>query len=66
MWLTVYALNAAPPLLLLHNIHGYHLRPAMLLPYLMAVMQMSDVFQYVCAKLFGRTLLAPSVSPSRG
>jgi phosphatidate cytidylyltransferase len=37
----------------------------MLLLYLMIVVQMSDVFQYVCGKLFGRTKLAPSVSPSK-
>jgi phosphatidate cytidylyltransferase len=65
LWLTIYALSAAPALLLLHNIPGYRLPPAMLLLYLMVVVQMSDVFQYVVGKLFGRTLLAPTVSPSK-
>ena len=65
LWLTVYALSAAPALLLLHDIPGYRLPPAMLLLYLMIVVQMSDVFQYVCGKLFGRTLLAPAISPSK-
>jgi phosphatidate cytidylyltransferase len=64
LWVTVYALSAAPALLMLH-IPGYHLPPAMLLLYLIIVVQMSDVFQYVCGKLFGRTRLAPAVSPSK-
>jgi phosphatidate cytidylyltransferase len=63
--LTVYALSNAPALLMLTNIPDYHLPPALLLLYLMVVVQMSDVFQYVCGKLFGRTKLAPKVSPSK-
>jgi phosphatidate cytidylyltransferase len=65
LWLTVYALSNAPALLMLKDIPGYRLPPAMLLLFLMIVVQMSDVFQYVCGKLFGRTKLAPSVSPSK-
>jgi phosphatidate cytidylyltransferase len=63
--LTVYALSNAPALLMLTNIPDYRLPPALLLLYLMVVVQMSDVFQYVCGKLFGRTKLAPHVSPSK-
>lgn len=63
--LTVYALSNAPALLMLTNIPDYRLPPALLLLYLMVVVQMSDVFQYVCGKLFGRTKLAPNVSPSK-
>jgi phosphatidate cytidylyltransferase len=62
--LAVYALSNAPALLML-DIPGYRLPPALLLLYLMIVVQMSDVFQYVFGKLFGRTRLAPSVSPSK-
>jgi phosphatidate cytidylyltransferase len=65
LWLCVYALSNAPALLMLDTIPNYRLPPAMLLLYLMIVVQMSDVFQYVCGKLFGRTKLAPSVSPSK-
>jgi phosphatidate cytidylyltransferase len=65
LWLTVYALSNAPALLMLKDIPDYHLPSAMLLLYLMIVVQMSDVFQYVCGKMFGRTKLAPSVSPSK-
>jgi phosphatidate cytidylyltransferase len=63
--LAVYAMSYAPALLLLRNIPDFRLPPAILLLYLMIVVQMSDVFQYVFGKLFGRTLLAPSVSPSK-
>jgi phosphatidate cytidylyltransferase len=63
--LAVYALSYAPALLLLDDIPNYGLPPALLLLYLMIVVQMSDVFQYVFGKLFGRTHLAPAVSPSK-
>jgi phosphatidate cytidylyltransferase len=62
--LAVYALSNAPALLML-DIPGYRLPPALLLLYLMIVVQMSDVFQYVFGKLLGRRKLAPSVSPSK-
>jgi len=64
LMLAVYALSHAPALLML-ELPGYALPPAMLLLYLMVVVQISDVFQYVFGKLFGRTRLAPSVSPSK-
>jgi phosphatidate cytidylyltransferase len=63
--LAVYALSHAPALLLLDNIPGYRLPPALLLLFLMIVVQMSDVCQYVFGKLFGRRRIAPSVSPSK-
>jgi phosphatidate cytidylyltransferase len=64
LMLTVYAISHAPALLLL-NLPGYRLPNAMLLLYLMVVVQISDVFQYVFGKLFGRTKLSPAVSPSK-
>jgi hypothetical protein len=36
-----------------------------LLLYVMIVVQISDVFQYVFGKLFGRTRLSPAISPSK-
>jgi phosphatidate cytidylyltransferase len=63
--LTVYALSNAPALLMLDQLRDFRLPPALLLLYLVIVVQMSDVFQYVCGKMWGRTLLAPSVSPSK-
>jgi phosphatidate cytidylyltransferase len=37
----------------------------LLLFYLLLVVQMSDVMQYVFGKLFGKTRIAPVVSPSK-
>jgi phosphatidate cytidylyltransferase len=64
LMLTVYAISHAPALLLL-DLPRYRLPNAMLLLYLMVVVQISDVFQYVFGKLFGRTKLSPAVSPSK-
>jgi phosphatidate cytidylyltransferase len=64
LMLTVYAMSYAPALLLL-NLPGYALPNALLLLYLTVVVQISDVFQYVFGKLFGRTKLSPAVSPSK-
>ena len=64
LMLSVYAISHASALLIL-DIPGYTLPPAMLLLYLMIVVQMSDVFQYVFGKLMGRTRIAPSISPSK-
>jgi phosphatidate cytidylyltransferase len=64
LMLTVYAISHAPAVLLL-DLPGYRLPNAMLLLYLMVVVQISDVFQYVFGKLFGRTRLSPAVSPSK-
>jgi phosphatidate cytidylyltransferase len=62
--LTVFAISHAPALLLL-DLSRYRLPNARLLLYLMIVVQISDVFQYVFGKLFGRTRLAPAISPSK-
>jgi len=58
----IYGLSYAPALLLL-RIPGHS--SAALLLFLLVVVQASDVFQYVFGKLFGRTRLAPRVSPSK-
>ena len=64
LMLTVYCLSHAPALMLL-NIPGYEGQNLMLLFYLLLVVQLSDVLQYVFGKLFGKHLLAPKVSPSK-
>jgi phosphatidate cytidylyltransferase len=61
---TVYCVSHTPALLLL-RIPGYEGQDALLIFFLLLVTQMSDVLQYVFGKLFGRTLLAPTVSPSK-
>jgi phosphatidate cytidylyltransferase len=58
----IYGLSYAPALLLL-RIPGHDGAPLLL--FLLVVVQASDVFQYVFGKLFGRTKLAPRVSPSK-
>jgi phosphatidate cytidylyltransferase len=60
----VYFISYAPALLLI-NLAGGAEQNLMLLFYLLLVVQISDVLQYVCGKLFGRTKLAPLVSPSK-
>lgn len=62
--ITVYCISYAPALLLL-KIPGYENSNALLLLYLLLIVQLSDVLQYVFGKLFGRTKLAPVVSPSK-
>jgi len=62
--ITVYCISYAPALLLL-KIPGYEGSNSLLLFYLLLVVQLSDVLQYVFGKLFGKTKLAPRVSPSK-
>jgi phosphatidate cytidylyltransferase len=62
--IAIYCISHVPALLLL-QIPGYAGQNALLLFYLLLVVQMSDVLQYVFGKLFGRTRVAPVVSPSK-
>ncbi|MGZ8350551.1 MAG: phosphatidate cytidylyltransferase, partial [Allosphingosinicella sp.] len=62
LMLAVFCVSHAPALLIL-NIPGYN--NFLLLFFLITVVQLSDVMQYVFGKLFGRHKLAPSVSPSK-
>jgi phosphatidate cytidylyltransferase len=64
LMVTVYCLSHAPALLML-QLPGERSRNALLLFYLLLVVQMSDVMQYVFGKLFGKTKIAPLVSPSK-
>jgi phosphatidate cytidylyltransferase len=64
LMVTVYCLSHAPALLML-PLNWAPERNALLLFYLLLVVQMSDVMQYVFGKLFGRTKIAPVVSPSK-
>lgn len=61
---TIYCVSHAPALMLL-EIPGYEGQNALLLFYLVLVVQLSDVLQYVFGKLFGKTKIAPVVSPSK-
>lgn len=62
--ITVYCISHAPALLVL-DLAGFEDQGALLLLYLMLVVQISDVMQYVFGKLFGKHKLAPLVSPSK-
>jgi phosphatidate cytidylyltransferase len=64
--IAVYCVSHAPALLLL-DIPDYSAsgQNVLLLFYLLLIVQMSDVMQYVFGKLFGRTKIAPVVSPSK-
>ncbi|MCB1865517.1 MAG: phosphatidate cytidylyltransferase [Chromatiales bacterium] len=62
--IAVYCISHVPAILLL-EIPGYEGHNALLLFYLLLVVQISDVFQYVFGKLFGKTRIAPVVSPSK-
>lgn len=61
---TIYCISHVPALLLL-DIPGYSGQNALLLFYLLLVVQASDVLQYVFGKLFGKMKIAPAVSPAK-
>ncbi len=60
----VYCVSYAPALLTL-DIPGYEGENAKLLFFLVLVVQLSDVLQYVWGKSFGRHRIAPTVSPNK-
>jgi len=64
LMISVYCISHVPALLTL-DIPGYQGRSALLMVFLLIVVQSSDVLQYVCGKLFGRHKIAPEVSPSK-
>ena len=64
LMLTVYCISHAPALLLL-NIPGFEDSNFLLLFFLIAVVQLSDVLQYVFGKLFGKHKVAPRISPAK-
>ncbi len=60
----VYCVSYAPALLQL-DVPGYQGQTVKLLVFLILVVQLSDVLQYVVGKTLGRRPLAPSVSPNK-
>ena len=63
LMLTVFCISHAPALLLL-KIPGFT-ENFLLLFFLITVVQLSDVLQYVFGKLFGKHKVAPRVSPAK-
>ena len=64
LMICVYCLSHVPALLTL-RIPGYEGREALLVVFLMLVVQVSDVMQYIWGKLLGRHAIALRVSPSK-
>jgi len=64
LMICVYCLSHVPALLTL-RIPGYQGRSALLVVFLMLIVQASDVLQYIWGKLAGRHKIAPQVSPSK-
>jgi phosphatidate cytidylyltransferase len=64
LMLTVFCISHAPALLILH-IPGFAGQNFLLLFFLITVVQLSDVLQYVFGKLFGRRKVAPRISPAK-
>lgn len=62
LMISVYCISHVPALLMLPI---PHYDPALLIVFSILVVQASDVFQYICGKLFGRHKIAPVVSPSK-
>lgn len=62
LMICVYCISHVPALLML-RMPNYD--PAMLVVFLVLVVQASDVLQYLWGKLFGRTPIAREVSPSK-
>ena len=63
LMITVYCISYVPALLLL-KVPNYR-DNLLLVIYLLLVVQISDVLQYVFGKLFGKHKIAPVVSPSK-
>lgn len=66
LMITVYCISYAPALLLV-QVPGFSAenQNLLLMIYMLMVVQLSDVLQYVFGKLFGKHKIAPNVSPSK-
>ena len=64
MMIAVFCISHVPALLTL-DIPGFEGRNLLLIAWLVLVVQISDVLQYVCGKLLGRRKTAPLLSPSK-
>ncbi|MNF34522.1 Phosphatidate cytidylyltransferase [compost metagenome] len=64
LMIAVFCVSFVPALLTL-DIPGFEGHNLLLIAYLVIVVQLSDVLQYVCGKLFGKRKIAPNLSPSK-
>jgi len=65
LMICVYCISYAPAILLLLKIPGYEGQNAKLLFWFVAVVELSDVMQYVWGKTCGKHKIAPTVSPGK-
>lgn len=64
LMIAVFCVSHVPALLTL-EIRGFEGRNLLLIAWLVIVVQLSDVLQYVCGKLAGKRKIAPNLSPSK-
>lgn len=64
LMIAVFCVSHVPALLTL-DIPGFEGRNLLLIAWLVMVVQLSDVLQYVCGKLWGKRKIAPKLSPSK-
>ena len=64
LMICVYCISHAPALLIFLNIPNYQQNVKLLL-FLVIVVQLSDILQYVWGKLLGRRKIAPLISPNK-
>jgi Predicted CDP-diglyceride synthetase/phosphatidate cytidylyltransferase len=64
LMITVYSISCVPALLTL-PIDYYQDRNLLLIAFLIFVVELSDVLQYVFGKLFGKHPISPNLSPSK-
>ncbi|MEP6356255.1 MAG: phosphatidate cytidylyltransferase [Hyphomicrobiales bacterium] len=64
LMICVFCASHVPALLSL-EIEGYEGRNVLLIAFLIIIVQLSDVLQYVWGKLLGRRQIAPNLSPSK-
>ena len=64
LMITVYSISFIPALIILPIDH-YQDRNLLLIAFLVFVVELSDVLQYVFGKLFGKHSISPNLSPSK-
>ncbi|WP_136253397.1 phosphatidate cytidylyltransferase [Onishia niordana] len=64
LMIAVYCVSTVPALMTL-KVEGFEGHNLMLIAWLILVVQLSDVLQYCCGKLFGKRKVAPKLSPSK-
>ncbi len=64
LMIAVYCVSHVSAILGL-NIPGYEGQNVLLIAFLVITVQLSDVLQYVWGKMFGKTKIAPNLSPSK-